>query len=77
MKAIEEALKEAEDYIGDKSAGSMKFWAALERARAEVAALKEARDRRAELAESIAEGDTAALERLAQLACDERNALLK
>lgn len=40
----------------------------------ELEAIEMAATERVELAEAIAEGDKDALERLAQMACDERNA---
>lgn len=63
-KAIREALAQLE--------GTPGYGEAL----AEVEAIERAAALRGELAEGVAEGDTAALERLAQLACDERNANL-
>jgi hypothetical protein len=50
--------------------------ALLADARAELEAIERAAEERAVLAEEIAEGDKAALERLAEMACDERNAAI-
>jgi hypothetical protein len=41
---IREALREAEIYIGDRSAGSAPFWDALHNAKAELEAIAESED---------------------------------